>query len=337
MFERYTDRARRVIVLTRQAAHDMAHGQADTGHLLAGLIGEGGGVAFQALTALGLTPERIRAAVLNRHPLGSAFPAGHVNLTPRLKKALDLALRESVARGGSFIATEHLLLGLIAEGGDVGALALAGCVNLPDVRAKVLELLGGYEKPAAAAPAILEQADGQVAATAFAEYVRRMGILGELTNQGCADLSAMFLHAFALGAGNYAWKARVAELKRDLGEMDADYLAGHGNDMVPVKLIDLASAVARMRQVQVEGIGDVGLIHERIFTCDLPRLEAYLPAGAAGLPEYDYPRTNSGPLCRAEETGQLDSTDVFCPFASDGKCGGGCPTNRERACILGEE
>lgn len=55
-----------------------------------------------------------------------------------------------------------------------------------------------------------------------------------------------------------------------------------------------------------------------------------------GEPEYDYPQTDSGPLCHAEESGYLDSTDVHCPFAPDGQCGGGCPTNRERACIMGE-
>jgi hypothetical protein len=60
-------------------------------------------------------------------------------------------------------------------------------------------------------------------------------------------------------------------------------------------------------------------------------------SGMAEPPEYDYPRTNSGPLCRAEESGYLDSTDVYCPFSPDGKCHGGCPSNRERACILGED
>jgi ATP-dependent Clp protease ATP-binding subunit ClpA len=157
MFERYTDRARRVITLTQQSELDMRHGEADTGHLLVGLIGEGGGVAWQALTALGVTPERVREAVWNRHPGGDAIPAGYLKCSAPLKKALELALRESTARGDRFIATQHLLLGLIAEASDVGALALAACARPADVRAKVLELLDGHAKPAAGAEGVLPE------------------------------------------------------------------------------------------------------------------------------------------------------------------------------------
>jgi ATP-dependent Clp protease ATP-binding subunit ClpC len=133
------------------------------GHLLIGLIGEGGGVAFQALTAPGLTPERVREAVWNRHPGGDATPAAYLKCSARLKKALELALRESMTRGDIFIATEHLLLGLIAEGSDVGALALAACARPADVRAKVLELLDGHAKPTAG---------GEDAAAVLPEIVR---------------------------------------------------------------------------------------------------------------------------------------------------------------------
>jgi ATP-dependent Clp protease ATP-binding subunit ClpC len=163
MFERYTDRARRVITLTQQAQQDMRHEDADTGHLLVGLIGEGGGVACQALTALGVTPERVREAVWTRHPGGDATPAAYLPFSPRLKKALEMALRESMMRGDNFIGTEHLLLGLIREGSDVGALALAACASPSDVRAKVLELLDGYERPAAG---------GEDAVTVVPEIVR---------------------------------------------------------------------------------------------------------------------------------------------------------------------
>lgn len=160
MFERYTDRARRAVTLAMQAESDMGHREADTGHLLVGLIGEGGGVAFQALTALGVTPEAVREAVWNRHPGGVAGPVAFLVCTPALKKAFEFALREAMLRGDNFIATEHLLLGLIREGSDVGALALADCGIaegdrgfLEDMRRKVLELLDGYAKPAEVAAA----------------------------------------------------------------------------------------------------------------------------------------------------------------------------------------
>lgn len=149
MFERYTDRARRVIHLTHEAQQDMRHDEADTGHLLIGLIGEGGGVAWQALTALGVTPESAREAVRDRHPGGDANAVAYLKCSPALKRTLELALRESMLRGDNFMGTEHLLLGLIREGSDVGALALAACASPSDVRAKTLELLDGYEKPAA--------------------------------------------------------------------------------------------------------------------------------------------------------------------------------------------
>ena len=153
MFERYTDRARRVVVLADQAARDMRHPEVDTGHLLVGLAGEGGGVASQALAALAVTPERVREADRDRHPGGDASPSAHRVFAPRLKKALRVRVREAMARGDNFIATEHLLLGLIREGEDVGALALADCgggdPGFPAVvRAKVTELLDGYAKPA---------------------------------------------------------------------------------------------------------------------------------------------------------------------------------------------
>ncbi len=144
MFERYTDRARRVIVLAQDAARDMGHRDIGTGHLLIALIDEGGGVAYQALTALGITPERVREAVLARRAAGE-FPAdGHLPFTPSLKRALEGGLREAIMLGNGYIGTEHLLLGLIRDESCTGAVALAGCASLPDVRAKVLELLRGY-------------------------------------------------------------------------------------------------------------------------------------------------------------------------------------------------
>lgn len=169
MFDRYTDRAKRAIELTWQSARDMRQEQAGTGDLLVGLIGEGGGIAFQALTALGLTPERVGEAVRNRRPPGGgATPPVGTGFTPRLERALELAVREALLRGDNYIATEHLLLGLVREGTGTGALALADCRRhgddeglLAGVRAKVLELLDGGAKPAAAVKVPETTADGR--------------------------------------------------------------------------------------------------------------------------------------------------------------------------------
>src|SRR5271154_1729663 len=153
MFERYTDRAKRVIVLAQQAARDLNHNWIGTEHLAAGLIGEGGGVAFLALTALGVTGEAVREAVFERVPAGQVQPAGHIPFTPELKKILELGLRESLQLGCNYVATEHLLLGLIRREEGTGAKVLADCnVTLPEVRAKVLELLRGYAEQEKAKP-----------------------------------------------------------------------------------------------------------------------------------------------------------------------------------------
>ena len=150
MFERFTDRARRAVELAREEAADLGHDEVGTDHLLLGLIGEGGGVAFRALDALGVTAHAANEAVYRRHKAGFR----------QFRKVTELARRESLQLGCNFIGTEHLLLGLIREGADTGALALADCGTgegdkgfLADVRAKVLDLLHGYaeveERPAA--------------------------------------------------------------------------------------------------------------------------------------------------------------------------------------------
>lgn len=152
MFERYTDRARRVIVLADQEARNLHHGYVGTEHLLAGFLAEGEAVAFRALDALGVTLAMAREAVEKRSPAGDASPSAHLAFTPRLKKVLELGLREALLLGNNYIGTEHLLLGLVRDGECDGAMALADCGItegdrgfLSDVREKVLKLLGVYE------------------------------------------------------------------------------------------------------------------------------------------------------------------------------------------------
>lgn len=222
MFDRYTDRARRAVVLADQAAARMLHDTVDTGHLLLGLIGEGGGVAFTALDALGVTTGAASVAVCRRRPAGDADPKARRPFTPQGKKALELALREALHLGHNYIATEHLLLGLIREGSDVGALALADC-GIADgdqgfssiVRAKVMELLRGYAKAERAKP-VLSLEDGATVARLFASWAQQKGALSRATKADLADLAEAFAYGYACGAGKAAGEARA---KVDLIEL----------------------------------------------------------------------------------------------------------------------
>lgn len=149
LFERFTDRARRVITLADKEAREMNHESVGTGHLLIALLAEGEAVAFQALSSFGVTKAAAREAVLGFAPAGEAAPAGQLAFTPRLKKVTELALRESLQLGCNYVGTEHLLLGLIREGDGAGMKALASLGADPGrVRRKVTDLLLGYAKHA---------------------------------------------------------------------------------------------------------------------------------------------------------------------------------------------
>ncbi len=124
MFERFTDRARRVVILAQDEARMLKHNYIGTEHILLGLIREGEGVAGQALTALGISLEDVRSQVEEIIGQGVESPAGHVPFTPRAKKVLELGHREAVQLGHNYIGTEHILLGLIREGEGVGAQVL---------------------------------------------------------------------------------------------------------------------------------------------------------------------------------------------------------------------
>jgi ATP-dependent Clp protease ATP-binding subunit ClpC len=121
MFERFTERARRVVVLSQEEARALRHNYIGTEHLLLGLLREGEGVAATALESLGVTLERAREQVGEITPPGKDSPAGHMPFTPRAKKVLELSLRESMEHGSSFIGTGHLLLAIIREGEGVAA------------------------------------------------------------------------------------------------------------------------------------------------------------------------------------------------------------------------
>ena len=124
MFERYTDRARRVVVLAQEEARMLNHNYIGTEHILLGLIREGEGVAAKALESLGISQEAVRQQVGEIIGQGQHAPAGHIPFTPRAKKVLELSLREALALGHNYIGTEHILLGLIREGEGVAAQVL---------------------------------------------------------------------------------------------------------------------------------------------------------------------------------------------------------------------
>jgi len=146
MFERFTDRARRVVVLAQEEARMLNHNYIGTEHILLGLIHEGEGVAAKALESLGIALEGVRQQVEEIIGQGQQAPSGHIPFTPRAKKVLELSLREALQLGHNYIGTEHILLGLIREGEGVAAQVLVKLgADLNRVRQQVLQLLSGYQ------------------------------------------------------------------------------------------------------------------------------------------------------------------------------------------------
>jgi ATP-dependent Clp protease ATP-binding subunit ClpA len=125
MFERFTDQARRVVVLAQEEARLLGHGYIGTEHILLGLLAEGEGLAARALAALEIGLDTARELVAEILGEGSGQPpSGHIPFTPRTKKVLELSLREAQRLGDSYIGTEHILLGLAREGEGVGVQVL---------------------------------------------------------------------------------------------------------------------------------------------------------------------------------------------------------------------
>ncbi|USQ79584.1 ATP-dependent Clp protease ATP-binding subunit [Ornithinimicrobium faecis] len=151
MFERFTDRARRVVVLAQEEARMLNHNYIGTEHILLGLIHEGEGVAAKALETLDISLDAVREQVQEIIGQGQQSPTGHIPFTPRAKKVLELSLREGLQLGHNYIGTEHILLGLIREGEGVAAQVLIKLgADLNRVRQQVIQLLSGYQGKEAA-------------------------------------------------------------------------------------------------------------------------------------------------------------------------------------------
>jgi ATP-dependent Clp protease ATP-binding subunit ClpC len=168
VFERFTDRARRVVVLAQEEARILNHNYIGTEHILLGLVHEGDGVAAKALASMGIAVDGVRQQVEEIIGQGQQAPTGHIPFTPRAKKVLELSLREALQLGHNYIGTEHILLGLIREGEGVAAQVLVKRgADFNRVRQQVIQLLSGgqaaepvrsgTDEPATATSALLDQ------------------------------------------------------------------------------------------------------------------------------------------------------------------------------------
>src|ERR1700676_88307 len=166
VFERFTDRARRVLVLAQEEARLLNHSFIGTEHILLGLIHEGEGVAAKALESLGISLEAVREKVEETMGVAGTAPSGSPPFTPRAKKVLELSLREALQLGHNYIGTEHMLLGLVREGEGVAAQVLVSLgADLARVRQQVIQLLSGYQAGKEGAASGTTSSSGQEAPT----------------------------------------------------------------------------------------------------------------------------------------------------------------------------
>jgi ATP-dependent Clp protease ATP-binding subunit ClpC len=147
MFERFTDRARLVVVRAQEEARTLGHDYIGTEHILLGLVHDGGGLAAKALESLGIDLEAVRQRVEEVTGRGEQARSGHIPFTPRAKRVLELALQESQSLGHDYIGTEHILLGLIRQGEGVAAQVLSELgADLDPAREQVIRLLDEYRR-----------------------------------------------------------------------------------------------------------------------------------------------------------------------------------------------
>jgi ATP-dependent Clp protease ATP-binding subunit ClpC len=178
MFERFTDRSRRIVVLAQEEARRLDHNWIGTEHILLGLIKEGDGVAARALESIGISLDAVRQKVEEIIGRGQQPPSGHIPFTPRAKKVLELALREALQLGDNYIGTEHILLGLVREGDGVAAQVLVTLgADQNRVRQEVIQLVPARpaDEPEAGVRVRLELVEQRL--TAVEQQVERLGSL----------------------------------------------------------------------------------------------------------------------------------------------------------------
>jgi Clp amino terminal domain, pathogenicity island component len=207
MFERFTERSRRVVVLAQEEARMLDHNYIGTEHILLGLIHEKDGVAARAIASLGLTLQSARDQVREIIGAGAQTPSGHIPFTPRAKKVLELSLREALALRKEYIGTEHILLGLMRESEGVGAQILDRTAPLATIREKVIEL----------ATAEAEQEEPLAA-----EWLSRQAGVVRLSPRAVASVRAEVVSEFretlaTIGGTLEALEQRLAGIERRLG------------------------------------------------------------------------------------------------------------------------
>ena len=172
MFERFTDRARRVLAYAQEEARDLDHAFIGTEHILLGLIREGDGVAAKALDALGVSYDVVRAKVTAMTELATNTSSNSPAFTSRAKKVLEMSLREALELHHSYIGTEHILLGLVrqSDGSAVRILDDLG-VEMSDIRTQVVQLMSGLSNREGGEPLAQVQFDDVI----FRGVVRAVG------------------------------------------------------------------------------------------------------------------------------------------------------------------
>jgi ATP-dependent Clp protease ATP-binding subunit ClpA len=211
MFERFTDRARQVMVLAQEEARMLNHNYLGTEHLLLGLIHEGGGVAARALESLGISLQAVRQQVEEIIGQGQYGTAGRIPFTPRAKKVLELSRREALAMGHNYVGTEHILLGLLREGDGVAAQVLVRMgADLSRVRQQVIQLLSGHQ-------ATDEPKGGRAARRADKAARRQQGPLPEILGRVESIDSQLSAIGQRVGAGPDVSDVnqRIAQARRD--------------------------------------------------------------------------------------------------------------------------
>jgi len=163
MFERFTDRARRVLVYAQEEARDLEHDFIGTEHILLGLIREGDGVAAKALDILGITYDVVHARVAEMTELATSSNSGSPPFTPRAKKVMEMSLREALQLGHSYIGTEHLLLGIVRQGNGTALRVLGDLgVDTSDIQTQVVRLMSSVNNRDIVEPSIAKHYDGVI-------------------------------------------------------------------------------------------------------------------------------------------------------------------------------
>jgi ATP-dependent Clp protease ATP-binding subunit ClpA len=246
VFERFTDRARHVVVLAQEEARLLNHNYIGTEHILLGLIHDGEGVAAKALESLGISLEAVRSQVEEIIGQGGSSPPGHIPFTPRAKKVLELSLREALQLGHNYIGTEHILLGLIREGEGVAAQVLVKLgADLSRVRQQVIQRLSGYSGQEAA-PRDVRASRTRPGPPAPARPHRSPELVADLLRSGEVMRAVTFAALLDL------WRDDLESLEDRLGAVTRlAFLSGDTRQLLAlrqlVEIIDAEQGVVHLR------------------------------------------------------------------------------------------